>query len=163
MLRLIFTMLALLALLCVGAVWVAAQPSGSELRAVMAPVLSRGLELAGEAGKRVALTPTASGIWEPEVETEAGPAQSPAKAKPSAPRPEPQLPEPEEILLEPRGRFVESPPEEPSPEPPPDTDVAQAGPVGLASDVDGVPRDQEGWAALIRRMLVVHRRVSGSE
>jgi hypothetical protein len=39
MLRLIFTALATLALLFVGALWLAAQPSGSGVRGVVAPVL----------------------------------------------------------------------------------------------------------------------------
>jgi outer membrane biosynthesis protein TonB len=187
MLRLIFTMTALLALLFVGAVWLAAQPSGSEVREVVAPLLSRGFEMAGAAGRRIALTPTAAGIWEPEREPEAAPASAPvpppgpeavaarAKAPPApppraeptprpgpAPRPPPTLPaqaepapppEPEEEEIVPwtSRPFAELPLEEPAPEPPPDTEVAARAP------------DQDDWAALIRRMLAVHARVSAAE
>lgn len=177
MLRLIFTMTAMLALLFVGAAWLAAQPSGSEVREVVAPLLSRGLEMAGEAGRRIALTPTASGIWEPERAPEAVVASAPAPparapealpasapAPPAAPAPLPRTQpapraapappaEPEEVEIVPWASrpFAESPPEEPAPEPPPDTEVAARAP------------DQEVWAALIRRMLAVHARVSAAE
>jgi hypothetical protein len=223
MLRLIFTALATLALLFIGALWLAAQPSGSGVREVFAPVLNRGFEIVGAAGKRavttasrdlpsdddasspVTLTPTASGVWEPEPASKVPEAVPEAKAtapvqpegptEPRPPRVEPEnprrvIPEPDASLLL-AGGGEDAPPEEIALVPPASRPFREStrdesegagragsggdGPVaesaGPAPDLkagrfdrDGsAPPDQDGWAALIRRMLLVHSRVSGSE
>lgn len=243
MLRLIFTALATLALICTGALWLAAQPSGSGVREVVAPVLNRGFEMVGAAGKRavtsasrdllaaedddsrVALTPTASGVWEPEL-AEAAPAR-PSEARSAAAVPEsagdsgappvplkaprskasePEAPPrlagggedapPEEIALAPDETAlipeeIALIPEEIALVPPSlrpfreatleeleNAEPAGSGgngpaaePAGLNPDVTAQgfdpeaapPPDQDDWAALIRRMLVVHSRVRSSE
>ena len=181
MLRLIFTALATLALLFIGALWLAAQPSGSGVRKVVAPVLDRGFEIVAGASKRavmtasrdlvfgdddssrLTLTPTASGVWEPEPE----PSALFAGGGEDAP--------PEEIaLVPPTSRpFRESTLDE--------SDGAVlvgsggngpvAEPAGLAPGVragrvdrdEPASPDQDDWAALIRRMLALHSRVSRFE
>ena len=201
MLRLIFSAMATLTLLFVGALWLSSQPSGGELRDVLAPLLGRGLELTRDAGRRaeaaslapetagestrVELKPTASGVWEPEAQREvvAEPVPDSETAVEAATRPpagEEEPPEeialvppeevalvpPEEIVLVPPALrpFVEGPLEGRAPE------LADAeAPVAAASaaparDGGAAARpDQDEWAALIRRMLIVHSRVSGRE
>lgn len=172
MLRLIFTLLAFVALLFTGAAWLVARPSGREVRDVMAPVLERGFELAGEAGRRVALTPTSSGVWEPEPEPATAPSpksqvaggppagtaraadpevEEPAESGQEVPLAEGSEPEDVEIVPWSERPFVESPPEAPGTEPPPEREVA------------ALFQDQDAWAGLIRRMLAIHARVSGAE
>lgn len=223
MLRLIFTALATLALLFIGALWLAAQPSGSGVREVFAPVLNRGFEIVGAAGKRAAitasrdllsgedasspvtLTPTASGVWEPEPASTAPAALPEAKAatpvppeRPTEPKPPRVAPEnPRRVAPEPdagpllAGGGEDAPPEEialvsPASRPfrestldasdePGRVGSGGNGPVaesaGPAPDLkatrfdrgDSAPPDQDGWAALIRRMLAVQSRVSSSE
>ncbi len=201
MLRLIFTMMSTLALLALGAVWLAAQPSGGEVRAVAGPVLDRGLDLASSAARRVAtalgselrstaeldarrvpLTPTASGVWEPDAEPEAGeappaphePGARKPEARPEAPpaqqaperRPTPPEPEPvEEVMLAARAPFVDGPlPEDsrPAASAPAAAGVARS-PDEVAGARSPTRPDHDEWAALIRRMLSVHDRVRGVE
>jgi len=209
MLRLIFSAMATLTLLFVGALWLSSQPSGGELRDVLAPLLGRGLELTRDAGRRaeaaslapetagestrVELKPTASGVWEPEAQREvvAEPVPDSETAVEAATRPpagEEEPPEeialvpPEEVALVPPEEIVLVPPEEIVLVPPalrpfvegplegraPELADAEA-PVAAASaaparDGGAAARpDQDEWAALIRRMLIVHSRVSGRE
>jgi hypothetical protein len=184
MLRMIFTLVATLALLLAGSVWLAAQPSGGDLRQVMVPVVNRGLVLAERVSRRfvpgarparrgaadggaarVPLTPTASGVWEPDAEAPP-PEPDPRPTLPEVePRPDPEVVE-EEILAV-AAPFRESPaaepgvvaPAAPSVAPP---SAAEAGPPSAPEQAAAPALDQDEWAALIRRMLVVHGRVSGA-
>ena len=129
MLRLIFSAMATLTLLFVGALWLSSQPSGGELRDVLAPLLGRGLELTRDAGRRaeaaslapetagestrVELKPTASGVWEPEAQREvvAEPVPDSETAVEAATRPPAGEEEPpEEIALVPPEEVALVPP-----------------------------------------------------
>ncbi len=206
MLRLIFTMMSTMALLMLGAFWLAAQPSGGEVRALAAPVLERGLDLAGDAARtvvtalgselrstaeadarRVPLTPTASGVWEPEDEPtdppdastavpepapkrapEPAPKRAPERRAPARPAPEPvEEDEVEEVVLAARVPFTDAPlPEE---EARAAFDEVESAPDSAAASRPAPPLaaaarpNQDEWAALIRRMLSVQSRVRGVE
>ncbi len=187
MLRLIFTLMSTAALLLLGSAWLATQPSGGEVRAVVAPVLERGLELAGFAAhragsalrstaeaeaRRVPLTPTASGVWEPDPEPAAEPEARPRETPPAPPQepPAPARPKPEpveEVHLAARTPFAEGPLPEPRPTlPEPRAPRLQGGDAPSLSagkppepEVRAPRPDQDEWAALIRRMISVHGRV----
>lgn len=189
MLRFIFTLMSTGALLMVGGVWLAAQPSGGEVREVVRPVLERGAALASQVARRaasvlgadavpasdvagaadsgvLALTPTATGIWEPEAEAlPAAPRRELSPPLAAGRRPALPPPAPDRIAAEDPDRVEEVALLPPAPFVPGPLAVG-VGPA-VAGDAAGssssAAPNQDDWAALIRRMLAVHGRVSGAE
>ncbi len=139
MIRLMFTMFVTCVLLLLAGVWYARERTPELLAGALAPVVERTRELVKALPKLL-----------PEPERAAPAPAPPVKRTLQEMTPE-EIDEAveEEIASVREQAFVEAP----------DAEVAAAEASDPARTADEEPPDQEEWAALIRRMLVVYRQV----